>query len=459
MKTVKPFRFLWVVVLATSLLLASCGPAATTPAPTAAPTEAAPTEAAPTEAVEPTAAAEPVELVYWAMWNETEPQGDVIKDAVKDFETANPGVTVKVQWNGRDIRKLIVPALESGENIDLFDNDQVWINGHAKKYLLPLDSYLDQPAVGEEGRTVGDTLNQALLGPSTSEGKLLNVPYQPYAVMFFYNKEHFETAGITKVPETWDEFLAANEALKKAGFAPITTDVDSYLDVIIGYYAERAKGCDFFMETLTDKTGEMWRDPAYLQMAQDIQTLNDKGYIAEGTSGNLYPAGQQQLALGEVTMYLNGTWLPTEVKDTAGPDFQWGAFSFPTVKDGENPVSDIMMGSQGIAIMNTSQHPDQAFEFIKYLVSKKTQAAMTEHANVPAIHVDVPWAGPISDAGVAVKGATKAIGWACDLYDAGDVVSNVVIPQFQDLFVGKITPEQYVENTATKSAEFWASQN
>jgi len=437
MKTAKPFYVLGMIVLAASLLLASCAPA----------TPAAPTQPA-----------EPVELVYWSMWNETEPQGDVIKQAVEKFQAANPNITVKVQWNGRDIRKLIVPALESGEKIDLFDQDQVWIIGHASKFLLPLDSYLDQPAVGENSRKVGETLNQALLGPSTSEGKLLNIPYQPYAVMFFYNKEHFEKAGITKVPETWEEFLAANEKLKTAGFAPITTDVDSYLDVIIGYYAERAKGCDFFMKTLMDKTGELWRDPAYLQMAQDIQTLNDKGYIAKGTDGNLYPAGQQQVALGEVTMYLNGTWLPTEVKDTAGPDFKWGAFSFPTVKDGTGPVTDIMMGSQGIAIMNTSAHPDQAFEFIKYLVSKDIQTAMTDHANVPAIHVDVPWAGPIADAGVAVKKATAAVGWACNLWDAGDVVSNVVLPQFQDLFVGKITPEQYVDNTATKSAEFWASQ-
>src|SRR5436190_1518442 len=106
---------------------------------------------------------------------------------------------------------------------------------------------------------------------------------------------------------------------------------------------------------------------------------------------------------------------------------------------------------QGMAVVNTSAHPDQAFEFIKYLVSKDTQTAMTTHANVPAIHVDVPWAGPIADAGVAVKGSTKAIGWACNLYDAGDVVSNVVLPQFQDLFANKITPEKYIDNMATKS--------
>ena len=39
-----------------------------------------------------------------------------------------------------------------------------------------------------------------------------------------------------------------------------------------------------------------------------------------------------------------------------------------------------------------------------------------------------------------------------------DVVSNVVLPQFQDLFANKITPEKYIDNMATKSAAFWAGQ-
>ena len=34
----------------------------------------------------------------------------------------------------------------------------------------------------------------------------------------------------------------------------------------------------------------------------------------------------------KIAMYLNGTWLPNEVKDTAGSDFNWGEFAFTTVR-------------------------------------------------------------------------------------------------------------------------------
>jgi raffinose/stachyose/melibiose transport system substrate-binding protein len=364
------------------------------------------------------------------MWNEDEPQGKVLKQAIDAFEAANPHVTLEVMWNGRDNRNLIVPALEAGETIDVFDTGGDWLAANvAPTYALSLEKHL-----------------------------VVMMPYNPFAVMFFYNKDHFDGAGVSELPETWEEFVAVNQALKETGNAPITTDVDAYIDIIIGYYVERALGCDTFLEAMADRTGEAWSDPMYLQMAQDIRALWDEGYIAEGTEGNLYPAGQQALALGEVSMYLNGTWLPTEVQDTAGPDFRWGAFSFPAVEGGVGSAKDIMMGSQAMIISNASAHPDEAFEFIKYVVSKDVQAAMVNEALVPAVHADVEWTGNLTEAGKAVQESEAAFGWACDIWNGGEIVGNVVLPTFTDLFVGKLTPEEYVNTMVEQSTNFWAGQ-
>ncbi len=400
---------------------------------------------------------EEIELTYWSMWNEDEPQGQVIKDAIESFEAAYPNITVNVVWNGREVRNLLIPALEAGESIDVVDNDTGFIANNFADYALPLDDYLNQPAIGFDG-SVYDSLIEALLTQYTVDGNIVSVPYNPFAVMFMYNKDHFDAAGITETPETWDEFLAANQALVDAGYTPITTDVDSYIDIIIGYYAQRAVGCDALMTAMTDKSGEAWNDPAYLQMAQDIRGLWDAGYIAPGTEGNLYPLGQQMVALGEVTMYLNGTWLPTEVQETSGPDFPWGAFSFPSVNGGVGSVNDIMMGSQGLMIINSSEHPNEAFELIKYMVSEEAQAAMVNEANVPAAHVNVEWSGALAEAGRAVQNSEAAFGWACDLWNAGEVVSNVVLPTFTDLYIGKLTPEEYIDKMVQDSADFWAGQ-
>jgi raffinose/stachyose/melibiose transport system substrate-binding protein len=470
MRTLHTLRISIATILVVStMMLAACSPApaATTEEPaTENPTEPAEatqegseseatseaTEAPATEA----ANSEPVTLTYWSMWHQDEPQGQVVQKAIDDFQAANPNVTVNVVWNGRDNRKLLVPALEAGESIDLFDGGIDYVVPNMGKYLLPLESYLDQPAVGSD-MTVGESVNQALLNQQPFDGKIVAMPYQPFAVLFFYNKDHFAAAGIDAPPATWDELLEDNQKLVDAGFAPITTDVDAYVDIILGYYLQRATGsCDFLQQAMADKTGEMWTDPVVQQMANDFADLNDKGYMAPETSGNLYPAGQQQLALGTVTMYLNGTWLPVEVKDTAGPDFNWGSFSFPAVTDGKGSVNDVMMGSQGIGISNKSEHPDQAFEFIKYLVSKDVQSAFVSDANVPAVSNDVTWTGDLEDASNIVHDAESALPWACDLGNGGDIVANVVLPDFTDLLVGKLTADEFIEKISADTANFYS---
>lgn len=464
-------RYLTILfTLILALILAACGSpeesTTTTTESTNEETTSAETTADEADTEEPAATeeetavdAEPVTLTYWSMWNEDEPQGQVMKNAVADFEAANPNISVDIVWNGRDVRTLLVPALEAGESIDLVDNDTGFIAANFADYALSLDDLLEQPAVDFDG-SVRDSIIEALLTQYPAEdGSIISVPYNPFAVMFLYNKDHFAEAGITDLPETWDEFLTVNQALVDAGYAPITTDIDAYIDIIMGYYAQRAVGCDALMTTMTDTTGEAWHDPAYLQMAQDIRGLWDAGFIAPGTEGNLYPAGQQMLALDEATMYLNGTWLPAEVQETAGPDFPWGAFNFPSVAGGVGAASDIMMGSQGVMVLNSSDHPEEAFALIKYMVSEKAQNAMVSEANVAAAHMNVEWPDALVEAGQAVQNSTSAFGWACDLGNAGEVVSNVVLPTFTDLFVGELTPEEYIEKMVQDSATFWAGQS
>ena len=334
------------VVLILSMMLGACASAApgTEMPATAAPATEAPATVAP-------ASAAPVELVYWAMWNETEKQAEVLKAAIAEFEANHANVTVKVNWAGRDIKTLLGAALDGGQVIDIFDYDQGWLIANVGKYLTPLDDYVTQPAYDEEGTSVLDSLLPAVVTFSRdADGKLMNLPYQPYAVAFFYNKDIFDQAGITETPVTWDDFIADGELVKAAGYDFVTVDQDAYADLYLGYAADRLKSCDFLMQTLQDETGEMWNDPAWVQMAQDFGELAAKGLWSPQASANASPAGQAEVATGTAAVYLNGTWFPTEVASTTGPDFNWGQFAFPALTADKNNYGDIEAGSQALAI-------------------------------------------------------------------------------------------------------------
>lgn len=445
-------RYLLAAMTIAAILLSGCTPEPTE-APTMAPTEPPATEA-PTE--EPTEPPEPVTIVYWSMWNESELQGQVLSAAITDYEAANPHVTVEAVWNGRTNRELVGPALDGGEQIDVFDTGDEYIFANLGQYVLPLDDMLDDPAVGVDGKTVRQTLMPGLLGTFPVDGNLAIIPYQPYAVLWFYNQDHFDEVGAT-IPTTWDELRDVCQAVTDAGYGCITTDVDAYLDILWGYYSERAfGGCQAGVDAMNDETGESWNDPMWMQLATDFYGLAQDGYVDDSTAGNLYPAGQQALALGEVTMYLNGTWLPTEVLDTAGSDFNWGSFSFPDVADGGGSATHVMMGSQGLVVTAASENPTEAWGLIKTMVGLDAQQAMVDTALVPAAHTDVVWTGDLEGAYNAVAQADMSISWGCDIWTSE--VSGVLLDLFGQLLVGDITPEEYTAELVQGTADYWAGQ-
>ena len=457
MNTRKVITIVVTLLTLASFVLSACGAPAVTeaPAPTEAQQEPAPTEApeaAPTEAP----AVEPTELVYWSMWNESEKQADVIKAAIAEFEGSHPGVTVNVNWAGRDIRKILPPALDGGQSIDIFEADQNWLLGNLAKYLTPLDDYAAQPSYDTEGKSVLETILPATVTFSLDkDGKLTSLPSSPFAVMFFYNKDIFVQAGVDKAPETFAEFIAAGEKVKAAGYDFVTADQDSYMDVWLGYYANRAKSCDFLVETLKDKTGEMWKDPAWEQMAKDLGELSAKGLWSPQASANVSPAGQTEVAIGTAAVYLNGTWFPSEVSSTTGPDFKWGQFAFPAVTADKNNYGDIEAGANALAINANSKNKDLAFELLKIMVSNKYQTMMVETAGVPGVTTVSPWPANLAEGFEVMKSSTNASPWACAYWDAGDVASTVTIPLFKELLFGTLKPEDFIAKMAAEQAKYY----
>ncbi|WP_256761084.1 extracellular solute-binding protein [Cohnella sp. WQ 127256] len=470
-KKTKSFGSLLLAVMLTLSVLAGCSKsnnaepsAASSTSPSASPSETVAANAS--EGASAEASGLEGKVVFWSMWSNTEPQAKVIDEAVADFKSANPKVEVEVKYNGRDINKLIKPALESGEQIDIFEQDPGAALANLKDHVLKLDELLDQQSIGTDGKSVKDSIIPSLIewvkslsAQAGLEEGYYAIPQQPYAVLFFYNKALFNKAGITGVPTSWEEFLAACEKLKQAGIEPITFD-DAYRSLFIGGYLGSAMGSDWTDSLVKDKTGDMWKDPMVLQFANDIQNLKQKDYFSKKIAGNKYPAGQQYLALGNAAMYLNGTWLPNEIAETAGPDFQWGSFQFPTVPNGNDKGGQqgLTFGAQGLLMNKNSKNIPAAFELVKFLVSKKAQEGMATQAVAIPATVDTKWPAPLEEAAVAFNNAKLNMPWGAGIENGADFSSGTVIPVFMELATGKINAEQYVAKMAAAAKKFYSGK-
>lgn len=375
-------------------------------------------------------------IVYWSMWESTEPQGQAIQEAV-DAYMEETGVKVDLQFKGRTgNREALQPALDGGTQIDMFDEDIDRVNGMYADYLMDLEELA-------KGNDYEATANAALMAAcrEAGGGTLKTIPYQPNIFAFFYNKALFEQAGIEKEPTTWAEFLDVCQKLKDAGITPMTMD-DAYATCVIGYHLARLVGEERVKEIVNN--GE-WDDPAVLQMAKDIEDLATKGYFSEMVGSNVWPAGQNsELAVGTAAMYLNGSWLPNEVKAMTGPDFQWGCFAYPAVENGVNGPETNNFGAQVFAINKDSKMSKEAFDLITYITKGEYDKKLADlSVGIPADTANAEWPEMVACAKPAMDASTARFTWACGVESNVDM-TPVIKENFIKLMAGSMTADDFV---------------
>lgn len=383
-------------------------------------------------------------LVYWSMWEATEPQGQAIQEAI-DAYTKETGVEVDVQFKGRTgIREGLESALKSGTNIDMFDEDIDRVNGTWGSYLMDLEQLAKD---NDYEKTANAGLIQACR--DVAGGTLKSIPYQPNVFAFFYNQDLFDQAGIKEVPKTWDEFLDVCQKLKDAGITPMTMD-DAYATCVIGYHLGRYVGEEGVKKIVTEG---LWDDPAVLQMAKDIEELASKGYFSENVGKNVWPNGQNvELAGGQVAMYLNGSWLPNEVKATAGPDFKWGCFAYPELGECETNIEGAKatgtesnnFGAQVFAINKDSQKSKEAFDLITYITKGEYDQKLAEASiGIPADTTNTEWPELVKCAKPVIEASTNRFSWAVGVESNADM-TPAIKENFIKLMAGTLDAEGFV---------------
>lgn len=383
-------------------------------------------------------------LVYWSMWEATEPQGQAIQEAI-DAYTKETGVEVDVQFKGRTgIREGLESALKSGTNIDMFDEDIDRVNGTWGSYLMDLEQLAKD---NDYEKTANAGLIQACR--DVAGGTLKSIPYQPNVFAFFYNQNLFDQAGIKETPKTWDEFLDVCQKLKDAGITPMTMD-DAYATCVIGYHLGRYVGEEGVKKIVTEG---LWDDPAVLQMAKDIEELASKGYFSENVGKNVWPNGQNvELAGGQVAMYLNGSWLPNEVKATAGPDFKWGCFAYPELGECETNIEGAKatgtesnnFGAQVFAINKDSQKSKEAFDLITYITKGEYDQKLADASiGIPADTTNTEWPELVKCAKPVIETSTNRFSWAVGVESNADMTPSIK-ENFIKLMAGTLDAEGFV---------------
>ena len=385
------------------------------------------------------------EIEYWSSWSETEAQADALREAADEFMKANPGVKINFTFNGRDNRNLVGSAVSAGTKVTMMDANADNIKSMWSEITMDLTPYFEESYKSTDGEKYVDRIMSSMSGLSAKlfDGKYSYFPYAPQGFMIFCNKNIFDDCGITKYPETWAEFMDVCEKIKAKGYTPVTTD-SNYATSWVGYYMSRLMGNDEVANLSNDSSA--WSNPKVLEAAKAIEDMAKKGYFDPVIETNTYPNAQQSMVINEkIAMYINGTWLPNEVKDSTPDDFKWGSFAFPTVEGGVDDQTSGCYSSYGIAINKdaTEEEAKAAAAFGVYVTTAFDQK-FSDMANAIPVGVDGVWPDSLKDAQQVMSKYTNRYPSQTALI-LNSNSKQIIADACLKLMGGSITAEEFVE--------------
>ena len=393
-------------------------------------------------------------LTYWSMWKEGEAQQKVLAAAIADF-TAETGITVDVQWQGRDSVKKVVPTLNTNNVPDLIDSSFAKLapvlatSGQARELT---EAY----ASDVEGEKISDLIPDAYLADTdiTREGE--EVPWMlPYTLtsdaIWFNAATHPELESAP--PKDWNAFLAELDTLKAANEVPLAIDGD-----VSGYNAYwytaalvHIAGPGAMKKIADDHSGKAWEGADAVKAAEAVQQLVDGGYFISGYNASKWPAQQQAWADNQAALLYNGTWIPTETASYAASDFQYSSFPFPTI-DGDKQFSraDFI----GFAVPVKAKNAENAQRFASFFLGKKYQDALGTDAKILPVRADAATSPEVA----SVK---KALEEADAFYVQNDGITlpgyaeKLLYPTIDQLVQGKLSAADFIAAMASGQADYW----
>jgi raffinose/stachyose/melibiose transport system substrate-binding protein len=299
--------------------------------------------------------------------------------AAQEYEKSHPGVKIQFDYLENEAFKAKLPTLlQSKDRPSLFHS---WGGGVMYEQINSGVLQDITSAISEGG--FKDTFYPAGIQNFTYQGKTYGLPNDVGPIVFWYNKELCEKAGVdpTKI-KTWDDFIDAVKKCQAAGITPLAAGgKDKWpLHFYPALLMMRIMGKEGMQAAYDDKNGGFASPDVVkaFQIYKDLAALNpfQKGFLA-----NTYPESAGTFHDGKTAFHLMGTWDPLEGRADAAdqkglPDEKLGWFFFPEVKGGKGHANDIFASLDGWLV--GKEAPKEAVDFMKVWLGKEVQNKLAE---------------------------------------------------------------------------------
>lgn len=231
-----------------------------------------------------------------------------------------------------------------------------------KGILLDLSPYLQK-----EPKGFLDDFNPIAVNLSSYKKKIYGFTYGVECVFLFYNQDLFDKSGV-KYPDeswTWTDLLKACEKLTRRsgqnsqfGIWPPSAGWEGFAPLV---WQNGGKVFD----DVENPTKCLINQPAAVEALQFLVDIRRKYHYAPTTSEGADQGRIEMFMSGRIGMIFDGPWQLPEFRKLK---FRWDVAVLPKQK-----YRATWAGSSCYSVIKGSKHPDEAYEFIKFLTNTENQ--------------------------------------------------------------------------------------
>jgi raffinose/stachyose/melibiose transport system substrate-binding protein len=384
-------------------------------------------------------------ITWWHNSN-NEPGRGYYEQVAKDFEADHPGVKIEISAMAHeDMVDKLEAAFQSGDIPDIYmERGGGELADHVEAGMV---RDLTEDAAEEIEKIGGSIAGWQV------DGKTYSLPFSMGVVGFWYNTALWDQAGISAPPTTMSELYDVIDQLKGAGLTPISVGAGDKWPAAHYWYYTALRSCE--QSVLEEAVTSLdFSDPCFVQAGEVLEELLatepfNPGFLTTPAQEGATSASGL-LATGKVATELQGHWEPGVMQgltdDGQGLGDQTGWFPFPAVEDGAGDPAAQLGGGDAWAVAESA--PDEAVEFVKYMLSDEVQTGFAE--NDMGLPTNPAANGAVSDPALADLLEVRDDAPYVQLYfdtAFGASIGGAMNDEIALLFAGKASPQDVVDAT------------
>lgn len=309
-----------------------------------------------------------IEFIQW--WEPEMPAG-ALRGIMDEFEKANPDIKVTlVSGPYSTTHDQIVVGAASGTLSDVVGLDGAWVNGLSKQgAIASLDPLMDE--AGYDRTQIADIIKV--------DGQSVMFPLASFVYPVFVNLDIAKDAGVDKMPANRTEFAESAKKMTNADknvfgwVLPLSLETPNGIqnDVMAWVWASGASMLKVGKPDLENET--------VVGTLDYIKALNDAGVISPGIFAKKEQDKVEEFVNGRVGMMVDSLAHINLIRER-NPKLNFGISAVPAV-DGYAGKRGMPYASWGIGISEGSEHKEEAWKLVEYLMSPEVNSKLVTIAN------------------------------------------------------------------------------